>query len=204
MTTTEVPFFDDARPLRDLFSEQNFCIPADWFGVPPRLPFDLFFAIGHTTLSFGIRVFGEPNELVPPPQLGEFREGLWERDVCELFLDGSKEEYFELNLAPSGAWWSMRFKSQRCRHPVPFCPSVECVAHRSHGWSAALRVAQSAFGDGLFQGQTLSGNISAIVDGQFFSFAKSQGEPDFHRPRSTFRIPTAVVLRNGTGEHRTP
>jgi hypothetical protein len=53
---------------------------------------------------------------------GEFVEGLWNEDVAELFIKGEGGAYQELNLAPSGAWWSMTLSEYRSRVPVPQRP----------------------------------------------------------------------------------
>jgi hypothetical protein len=55
---------------------------------------------------------------------GEFVEGLWEEDVAELFIKSPDGTYQELNLAPSGAWWSMTLDGYRVRRASPLRPEV--------------------------------------------------------------------------------
>ena len=53
---------------------------------------------------------------------GQFIEGLWEADVAELFIKGEDGVYQELNLSPSGAWWSMTLSEYRVRREQPKRP----------------------------------------------------------------------------------
>lgn len=45
---------------------------------------------------------------------GSFGQGLWQRDVLELFIkDDKSEAYQEFNLSPGGAWWTAVFSAPR-------------------------------------------------------------------------------------------
>jgi hypothetical protein len=55
---------------------------------------------------------------------GAFVEGLWEEDVAELFIKSPSGVYQELNIAPSGAWWSMTLDEYRVRRESPRRPEV--------------------------------------------------------------------------------
>jgi hypothetical protein len=49
----------------------------------------------------------EPLVISNPPNLTSKTRGLWERDVCEIFLAPKKEDfrrYFEFEIAPNGEW----------------------------------------------------------------------------------------------------
>jgi alpha-galactosidase len=45
------------------------------------------------------------------PQLAEKTLGLWERDVCEIFIaPGEVERYFEFEAAPTGEWIDLEIR----------------------------------------------------------------------------------------------
>src|SRR5918997_1119489 len=49
----------------------------------------------------------EPLVVAPEPKLDEKTLGLWDRDVCELFVApdaGDPRRYFEFEVAPTGEW----------------------------------------------------------------------------------------------------
>lgn len=49
----------------------------------------------------------EPLVVAPAPKLDEKTPGLWDRDVCELFVApdaGAPRRYFEFEVAPTGEW----------------------------------------------------------------------------------------------------
>lgn len=49
----------------------------------------------------------EPLIVSPSPELGEKTIGLWDRDVCELFVapgPDAPQRYFEFEVAPTGEW----------------------------------------------------------------------------------------------------
>ena len=49
----------------------------------------------------------EPLEISPTPQLAKKTMGLWDRDVCEIFIapdPGVVERYLEFEAAPTGEW----------------------------------------------------------------------------------------------------
>lgn len=55
--------------------------------------------------------------LASSAERGAFVEGLWDGDVAEVFIKSAAGRYQELNLAPSGAWWSMTLSDYRKRAP---------------------------------------------------------------------------------------
>lgn len=67
------------------------------------------------SLHFIVKGRGSTFEF-PDSKAGQYRDGLWERDAAELFLVSStSDSYQEINLSPSGAWWSNRFNTPRQR-----------------------------------------------------------------------------------------
>ncbi|MBK9214460.1 MAG: hypothetical protein IPM59_02485 [Chloracidobacterium sp.] len=52
-------------------------------------------------------VQGEPLAVSPKPDLSKKVVGLWDRDVCEIFIAPDKNDankYFEFEIAPTGEW----------------------------------------------------------------------------------------------------
>lgn len=57
--------------------------------------------------------------------LGRFQEGLWEKDVAEIFVAGPDPSYQEINVSPTGAWWSALFSNYReFQQEVRFEPTI--------------------------------------------------------------------------------
>jgi hypothetical protein len=78
----------------------------------------------------------EPLVASATPQTGTKTVGLWERDVCELFIarDAARpERYFEFEAAPTGEWLDLSI------HQLPDARETD-LEYRS-GMSAAARVA---------------------------------------------------------------
>lgn len=59
---------------------------------------------------------------------GEFVEGLWNRDVAELFIKNPEGRCQEFNVAPSGAWWSMTLSEYRKRDPGAKRPHLSHIS----------------------------------------------------------------------------
>lgn len=71
----------------------------------------------------------------------DFIEGLWKRDIAELFIGNRiTGEYQEFNIAPSSAWWSEFFNSYRQRAGLPINSSGLIVDSeiQSNCWIATL------------------------------------------------------------------
>lgn len=107
---------DDARGLPR--SSKNRC----WNGAVLPHPLSWSVAVDPQSLWFVCEL---PGGRVCTTQRshGEFIEGLWNEDVAELFIKGEDGAYQELNLAPSGAWWSMTLSEYRERRAEPKRPS---------------------------------------------------------------------------------
>lgn len=126
----------------------------------------------------------------------EFITGLWNGNVVELFMGNARTgRYLEVNLAPSGQWWSCLFSSVRVRaipdgRPLP----LSVVHHRrdksGKRWEASLQVPSSVLFKmlGVATIVELTANLTAIahpVTGRplYFSLASLPGsKPDFHQP----------------------
>lgn len=139
-----------------------------------------------------------------------FVEGLWEKEVFELFLCSPCQQfYWELHLSPLGEWWACKFGAPRIRasepqQPLPGTKLHRAVTGKTSVLSLSVSLQQLEF-DSL---EGLRGNFTAVlskrgVDSQnsidvnekrtkqYFSWAAPlAGSPDFHR----FELFLPVVL----------
>jgi hypothetical protein len=100
-------------------SSQHRC----WKGTTLPVPFSWSVAIDPRCLWFVCALPGGDVCASKKPQ-GSFVEGLWNGDVAELFIKGDDGRYQELNVAPSGAWWSMTLSEYRKREPEAKRPEL--------------------------------------------------------------------------------
>ncbi|MEO8434045.1 MAG: carbohydrate-binding family 9-like protein [Pyrinomonadaceae bacterium] len=111
----EAPWTSSDLPASDLESPEwqlarSIAITHDWAGKPAARERHAEVRILWSNAALHIRFIG--NQLEPPivsanPQLETKTIGLWERDVCEIFIapDANKpEKYFEFEAAPTGEW----------------------------------------------------------------------------------------------------
>lgn len=166
-----------------------FTLPAievhkDWREAPLARPVRAFLARTPERLFFGCTIDVLPVYDASIAQ-GEFRAELWKQDVVELFL-GSAEggEYQELNLSPSGAWWTAVFTGYRVPLQSTIVPAgVKTFATvDKDGWSAALSIPLASLQFPLTDKTTA--NICGISweKKEFWSAGEAtEGEPDFHR-----------------------
>jgi len=132
-----------------------------------------------------------PAELHPRAMPGGFQAGLWEYDCAELFLtDPVTGRYFELNLAPNGAWWSCEFTAPRVRAEAVDIemPEVATFADMAAdgAWMAAMAIPLDLLRARICYGTATRANVAFILGGRdrrHLSAADLGGAvPDFHRP----------------------
>lgn len=162
---------------------------SDWFGRPVDPP--AHFALVRDPQSLWLlAAHGRPARPHPDAGAGEFREGLWQHDVAELFIaSAARDAYLEFNLSPLGAWWFSAFRGPRLRDPAIRPPRVrthaECLA--DGGWRAALGIPLDFLEATVGPPDTAAMNVTMILEspGQRFlsATALGAGEPDFHRPQ---------------------
>ncbi len=169
---------------------------SDWHGAELSPPLCFTIATDSSHLWF-LATRQAPAICLPDAEPGSYTEGLWERDVAELFLaDPASGAYLEFNLAPNGAWWAAKFTAPRVRAEVqPDFPSIvtshwEDVADGA--WCAAIRVPLVFLEKEIGFGAEATANVTAILNSPhqtFHSAHKLPGaEPDFHQPGSFVRI----------------
>lgn len=170
-----------------LFRQQPVVMERDWYGAALRATVRCFLTLDRGCLLYGCRIgicpwFDERHAE------GDFAEGLWHHDVCELFLkDRNGPGYQELHLSPSGAWWSAVFSGYRQRDSKHDGQpqNVETYAvRRAASWEAAFSLPLQEMQVQPFEGQTVLGNLCGYLGEnprQLFSAAPPPAsEPDFH------------------------
>lgn len=165
-------------------------ISSDWFGE--ALPVAVSYSVGITSglLRFGIntRYEGRGDHLGAQ---GEFYEGLWERDVAELFIAArGSSEYIELNFNPVGAWWFQRFSGPRVRRESDYRPTPVVESIISGGqWDGSISLKLGEIG--FDTPDSLMFNVCLILGDNPRRYISASGglentAPDFHR-RELFR-----------------
>lgn len=157
----------------------------DWEGQPPPCALSFVVAFTPDALLFGGEVSEGPR-CDRSLRAGEFVEGLWAHDVIEMFVrEPASERYFEINLAPTGAFWVCLFESYR-RRGAPLAGVEGALTSGQltpRGWRAALCLPRAALPFAL-DDREVRANVCAIrgEPRQFFSLAPpASAVPDFHR-----------------------
>jgi len=129
-------------------------------------------------------------EVAGDEEHGDFVEGLWERDVVELFLqtDDADDCYLEVNLAPSGAWWAVQLEGVRQRvHLLPELVRVDAVVMLEDAWEIEATISLPSLDSRLVGNVTA---ISGVAHRRYASWADLGGKrPDFHRPEAFHPLP---------------
>lgn len=122
------------------------------------------------------------------------RHGLWERDVCEAFIQSPDEptraSYKELEVAPTGQWFDVAIRTPRVDVDWTWNSGLETAAtidQRAREWRALVRLPFDALGRRPSQGETWRANLYRIgrVEGvrYFLAYAPTGTvTPDFHVP----------------------
>jgi len=138
-------------------------------------------------LSLLYRVRDPAGALVLPPAAPAVRtDGLWRRTCFEAFVQvAGSEAYWELNLAPGGAWAAYRFDGYRQGMAAAPVPSLAIAAAAAPGgFELSAQIDLSA----LPQAAAWRVGISAVIEatGQrglclsYWALAHPPGDPDFH------------------------
>jgi hypothetical protein len=180
--------------LPSLLALPRFRVQRDWHGAP--LPWEVFWvaACSLDELFFG----GVVKAPAGCDEVTGFQEGLWSRDVLELFVPcrpaasgvestHRKGGYLELNLSPTGAWWACLFEGYRARsleQPFP-CEVRTWSERREQSWSAALALPRRAIGGQLDLKRLRFCAILGDPRRFLIHGASPGGTPDFHRQISS-------------------
>jgi len=128
------------------------------------------------------------------PDLTKKTLGLWERDVCEVFVAPDREDldkYFEFEVAPTGEWVDLAIHQTSNEREIVWEYNSEMkTAARIETLKVimALRIPWAAFGRTPSAGDIWLGNLFRIVgEGEtreYLAWQPTQTtEPDFHMPK---------------------
>jgi hypothetical protein len=130
------------------------------------------------------------------PDASRERHGLWERDVCEAFVQSSREasatSYKEFEVAPTGQWFDVAIRQPRLDVEWDWNSGLRAFAAidpEAGVWRAVLAVPFAAFGGAPLDGERWRINLFRIarLDGvrQYLALSPTgTGAPDFHVPAS--------------------
>ena len=136
---------------------------------------------------------GERPFINESPDLSKKANGLWERDVCELFLacdPDNPRKYFEFEIAPTGEWLDLRIHQEpEKRHTDwEFESGMKTAARIERDLiTMAFAVNWSALGVTPKAGDTWKGNLLRVVgrgNGRgYLAWSATRTEtPNFHVP----------------------
>lgn len=174
--------------LTGLFKHEPLELNHNWDGSKSTLSAQAWLFMSEDRLYFGAQV-SQPAWCDTHLHRGDYVEGLWQRDVAELFIAADDASYQEFNLSPTGAWWSMSFTSPRVRTTELFVPpkNIKTYGHiKNHSWRAAFSIPVNELAVDLNVPGKTRANVSIIVGENprtYLSHAKLPGNgPDFHQP----------------------
>ncbi len=194
MSNNSTPYFCFGKPLSKEQARElpRTSIEKEWHGslVTPPLHFSL--ALDPEALWFCASRASMPQcEL--SLACGSFVEGLWEKELAEVFLCSAEgPRYLEVNLSPTGAWWSCSFHSYRKRDSSAPLEGVTAWASplsaTSESWEAGLRIPLASIASAInFSPNDLPSraNVSGVVlSGKgplYLTYGNLRAkEPDFH------------------------
>lgn len=129
------------------------------------------------------------------PDLTQKSMGLWERDVCEIFIAPDREEprrYFEFEAAPNGEWLDVEIDltSGERRSFWEYSSGMQTVSKINEvSFLTTLHIPFSAFGKTPVPGDVWLGNIFRCVgeepDRGYLAWRPTMTEfPNFHVPEA--------------------
>ena len=137
----------------------------------------------------------EPLIISEKPNLKSKTRGLWDRDVCEIFVAPEKREprkYFEFEIAPSGEWIDLAIhqKSGGRETDFEYDSKMQTAARieKDKVWMA-IKIDWQAFGKTPKAGDVWRGNLFRCVgSGENRGYLAWQptktAEPNFHVPEA--------------------
>jgi hypothetical protein len=136
----------------------------------------------------------EPLVVSETPNLKSKTKGLWDRDVCEIFLAPNKDEprkYFEFEIAPSGEWIDLGIYQKPRKRETDWEYNSEMRSavkvEKDKVWMA-IKIEWKAFGKTPQEGDKWKGNIfRCIGSGETRGYLAWQPTmtktPSFHVPK---------------------
>ena len=110
----------------------------DWFGADAPYKPQMSLTVGEEFLDFRFQVNKTPH-FNSERKFGDFVPRLSDWDVAEFFLAGTGQDYQEVNVSPTGAWWSAYFEGYRVEPRELRYPSEIVVEKDDSSWSMSFR-----------------------------------------------------------------
>jgi len=184
-----IPFGDDA-------DSSDAEIDSYWNGKPAIRcrHFSASFAWNDETLIVRFQAtVDEPLVISARPVRDEKTVGLWERDVCEIFIAPDRSEprkYFEFEIAPTGEWLDLAIDSTSGERVTvwEYASGMEATARiEGNRVVMAMKIPWEAFGQKPKVGDVWLGNIFRCVgkepDRGYLAWRPTMTEtPNFHMP----------------------
>lgn len=171
-------------------------IATAWDGspVPASLMTSARLGWSHDHLWIGYECAYAELDMDDAPDTGVERAGLWERDVCEAFIQSPAEphgdSYKEFEVGPSGQWCDLAIHRPRVDVDLGWQSGMATAAAIDHDrrvWRAVMRIPFTALGVVPRAGDRWRANLFRIgrIDGErrYLAFAPTgTPAPDFHVP----------------------
>lgn len=137
----------------------------------------------------------EPPVISETPDLKTKTIGLWERDVCEMFVAPNLDEpneYFEFEIAPTGEWLDLKIHQspEERRTDFAYDSGMQSAARiEKNEIVTAIKIEWSAFGAMPRAGDVWRGNLFRCVGsgerrGYLAWSPTSTAQPNFHVPEA--------------------
>ena len=139
---------------------------------------------------------GEPLQVNEPPDLTQKIRGLWEQDVCEIFVapDTDKpEHYFEFEAAPTGEWLDVEINWQTDARQAnwAYTSGMKTAARiGANSVTIALWLPWTAFGRKPNVGERWRGNLFRCIGPPGPERGYLAWQPT-HTPQPAFHVPSA-------------
>lgn len=140
----------------------------------------------------------EPLIVAPAPELDEKTIGLWDRDVCEMFVAPDPEaprRYFEFEVAPTGEWLDLALEKTPDGRVTDwdFRSGMTAAARVGEGRvTLAMRVPFAALGRAPARGDVWRANLFRCVGAGWSRYLAwlptHTPEPNFHVPEKFGRL----------------
>ena len=136
---------------------------------------------------------GEPLVISEKPNLGSKTLGLWDRDVCEIFIAPDRnvpQKYFEFEIAPTGEWIDIALDATSGKRKADWdynSGMTSATRIEKHRVIPAIKIGWKAFGKTPKAGDIWLGNLYRCVgkdpDRGYLAWQPTLTEiPNFHVP----------------------
>ncbi len=178
---------NSTKGFSDLFLTNALVQNKDWFKNPLPFKVEYYLAASTKKLFFGAKIFRKEIWKFNYKKKA-FKEGLFKRDVVELFISKKAEpKYLEINLDPNGAYWAKEFTSyrKRSRNKVERDSISTFASLNSKFWQVGLSIDLAAIPFKIKSIKNLQLNICGIFGRNrryYLSYnIPSSEKPDFHQ-----------------------